>query len=339
MRFWQLVGIIIVALLFFGLSGKLFVSHVGLEAYAQQQWGKKSSVHKMGPVGKKPEFVVLFVHGFLGFGAFNEYDSWNEFVHKMSPVLDGKSYVVYHPGLRQTKDVQSFAQDYDVHQVRFHLNKVVAEVKKNPDESSLGGYSVSGLPIVGIGHSNGASTFLALTSRSHDDAKKLAGLMLLSPYADLTEASVFAKLKRWTSSWLVGKSTQLFFAPQYSPSKRSPLEYVEHGLFPDFLPTLFVNNRNDHVVPFKNRQLFSEAFQKNSKYAKTVTFIDLTTGGHNWAWKRVKLACAHCGEGCDKAKHTDVQKNAHKLRKYKYYLRSDDRDILKNAVDTFFASI
>lgn len=305
------------------------------ESHAIEQWEKPSSVHRVESTpGADPEFVLVFIHGFLGFGSFNEFDSWNECAHKIVPALQGRNYVVYHPGLLQTKDVQSFAQDSDVQQVAFHLRHVIGEIKKDSDESSLGGYSVSGLPLLCVGHSNGASTLVCLMSQHPEIAKDIDGLLLLSPYADLRQASTLARVSK-VSSLVAGFGAKVFFAPQYSPTKKSPEKYVKDGQFPEYLPTLFVNNRNDHIVPFKNRHLFALAFDAHQKYEPSVRFLDLDTGGHNWGWRRVKLSCEHCKSGNAHSHGTPNQKMAAKVRKYRYYLRSDDRQALQKAINEF----
>ena len=334
----NMIHVIFVASLFcvVVITTTIFFSGAKSSAYhTRQQWERPASVHKveMTP-GAEPEFVIVFIHGFLGFGSFNEFDSWNEFVHKIVPALHGRNYVVYHPGLLQTKDVQSFAQDSDVKQAAFHIQRVIDEIKKDSTESSVGGYSISGLPLLCVGHSNGASTLVSLMSQHPEIAENVDGLLLLSPYADLREASTLARVNK-VSSLVAGFGAKLFFAPQYSPSKKTPEMYVKEGLFPHLVPTLFVNNRNDHIVPFKNRHLFALAFDSHHKYEQSVRFLDLDTGGHNWGWRRVKLSCVHCGNGTAHTHGTFDQKMASKVRKYRYYLRSDDREAFQKAINEF----
>jgi len=335
MNFFQALILVVFFCCLVVFVGFWYPKKTNTTSYVQQQWERPSAVHKIEiSPGASPEFVIVFIHGFLGFGAFNEFDAWNEFVHKIVPALHGRNYIVYHPGLLQTKDVQSFAQDSDVRQAALHIKKVIEEIAKNDYESSVGGYSVAGLPLVCVGHSNGASTLISLMSQHHEIAKEVDGMVLLSPYADFRQASTLAQVSRY-SPVVAGVGAKLLYAPQYSPTKKTPEDYVRAGLFPDDLPALFVNNRNDRIVPFKNRDLFAVAFDKNQKYEQTVRFLDLDTGGHNWGWRRVKLSCVHCGDGVAHS-HGDFDKKlASKVRKYRYYLRSDDREALQKAINEF----
>lgn len=305
------------------------------QEHAQTQWEQKSAVHcvQVTP-GAKPDFIVVFVHGFLGFRPFDAYDSWNEVAHKIVPALHGRNYVVYHPGLLQTKDVQSFAQGTDIDQVAFHVKKVITEIEKDADESSVGGYSVSGLPLVLVGHSNGASTLISWLSQHHSVAQHVKGVVLLAPYADLREASTLAHVSQ-VSSTVAGFGVKLFYAPRYSPTETTPAEYVQKGLFPVDLPTLVVSNVNDRVVPFKNRNIFAQAFARHPKYKDSVVFLDLQTGGHNWGWRQVRLTCEYCKDGTAHSHGKFDQRRASKVRKHKYYLRSEDRDALKNVLNDF----
>jgi pimeloyl-ACP methyl ester carboxylesterase len=303
-----------------------------LKAYAQKQWESPASVHKVGP--SDPKFVVLFVHGFLGFEEFGWQNGWNEYVGRFVPALQGLSYVVYHPGLNQSKDYQSFAQGLDIYQVQQHLEKVIQEVDKSPEKSSLGGHSVSRLPIVCVGHSNGAATLVSLVSQDSLLVNRISSLILLAPYADLREASTLAKIKKTlpAGEFIAGKGMRLLYAPMYDSSELAPVDYVTSGKFPIDLPALFIYSHNDHVVPFKNSTLFKNAFTQNSMYAAGLAqILALHSGGHAWVWKRVRMTHKEIDK---KNLPEDVKKHERRI-KHQSYLSPQDRSELSAAVHNF----
>jgi predicted esterase len=307
-----------------------------IKNYADAQMIDPGSVHKIGSERIPPQFVVLFLHGFLGFNKFSGQDSWNEYAHKMVPGLDGLSYLVYHPGLIQTKDVQSFAQDSDVYQAKLHLSFLADKVSQPKGLTLIGNYDVSGLPIVCVGHSNGGSTLISLLSQHHLLAKKIKGAVLLAPYADLSAVSTIEKTGRWIGDVLARIGAKMLFAPSYNPFGNSPVLHASLGNFPKDLPLLIVSNRNDRVVYFKNRELLSRAFTSHEKYKNTVQFLDLDTGGHNWGWRRISMPSL----GCFMKKTTltsvkPIVRISQKTHKYATYLRYLDRVKFKNTILSF----
>jgi hypothetical protein len=126
----------------------------------------------------------------------------------------------------------------------------------------------------------------------------------------------------------------LFYAPSYNPFGSSPLQLVESGAYPSQLPTLIVSNRNDRIVFFKNRELLAQAFATQKKYATTVQFLDLQTGGHNWGWKRVSVPSSQHVDKKNRNKKAVVRLTG-KHRKYLTYLRGVDRMKLRHAMAIF----
>jgi len=270
----------------------------------------------------------------LGFEEFGWQNSWNEYVGRFVPALQGLSYVVYHPGLNQSKEYQSFAQHLDVYQVQQHLEKVIEEVDKPAERSSLGGYSVSHLPVVCVGHSNGAATLVVLASQHSLLVNRISSLILLAPYADLREASTLAKIKKTlpAGEFIAGSGMRLLYAPTYDSSQPSPVDYVTAGKFPVDLPALFIYSHNDHVVPFKNSTLFKNAFAKNSMYAAGLAqIVELHSGGHAWAWKRVRMTHKEIDK---KSLPEDVKKHEKRI-KHQSYLSPQDRSELSAAMQNF----
>lgn len=307
-----------------------------IKNYADAQMIASGSVHKIGSERIPPQFVVLFLHGFLGFNKFSGQDSWNEYAHKMVPGLDGLSYLVYHPGLIQTKDVQSFAQDSDVYQAKLHLSFLADKVAQPKGSSVIGNYDISGLPILCVGHSNGGSTLISLLSEHHALAKKIKGAVLLAPYADLSAVSTIEKTGRLIGDVFARIGARMLFAPSYNPFGSSPVLNVALGKFPKELPLLIVSNRNDRVVSFKNRELLSRAFTSHEKYKNTVQFLDLDTGGHNWGWRRISMPTV--GFSMKKSTSTSVKpvvRITQKSHKYLTYLRYADRVQFKNTILSF----
>ncbi|MBM3893988.1 hypothetical protein FJ366_00080 [Candidatus Dependentiae bacterium] len=326
-----LVGIVFLWGRFLGVSHRQYQK---IKVYVENQIEQKAVVHKVGPDGMAPQFVVFFAHGFLGFNSFSGQDSWNEFVHRMAPGLRGMSYLVYHPGFIQTKDVQTFSQESDVYQARLHLEFLIDKVQGKGVSKTLQGHAVSGLPILCVGHSNGSATLLSLFSYHKNLAYNVRGLVLLAPYADLSAVSTMAKVGRWAGDLFARIGFNLLYAPSYNPFGSSPLQQVKNGDFASTLPTLIVSNRNDRVVYFKNRELLAQAFGQQKKYSKTVQFLDMETGGHNWAWKR---SVVH--------KNTQVRKNIKSKKltfrlglkhcKYLTYLQRVDRMRFQKAIAAF----
>lgn len=305
-----------------------------LRKYAQRQWESPAAVHREGLVGSSPKFVVLFIHGFLGFEEFGWENGWNEYVGRFVPALQGLSYVVYHPGLNQTKDYQSFAQSLDVYQVRQHLEKVIEEVDKPSEESSLGGHSVAGLPILCIGHSNGAATLVSLVSQHPSLAQRIQSLVVWAPYADIREASTLARIKSLPGgSFIAGNGMRLLYAPMYDAAHPTPVDHVRTKKFPEDLPTLFIYSHNDHVVPFKNCELFKTAFAAHlgCEQSGLVSMLEMHSGGHNWMWQRVQLMHTKI----DKSTLTEEQRNHAKRIKHESYLRFQDRSLLSATLHNF----
>ena len=336
-RFLAMVVVVIAATILFAatpMSRHKQQKQRELRKYAERQFDNSAAVHKIGPAGVPPKFVILFVHGFLGFDEFSFEHGWNEYVGRFVPALQGLSYVVYHPGLNQTKSYQSFAQGFDVYQAQQHLEKVIEEVDKSPSASSLGGYSISGLPIMCMGHSNGAATLVSLMSQHPLLAQRVQGLVVWAPYADIREASTLAKIKSLPGgTFIAGNGMRLLYAPMYDSAQSSPVGFVHDEKFPDDLPTLFIYSHNDHVVPIKNCELFKAAFQALPRYAekKLVSTIEMHSGGHNWMWQRVQLTHAKA----DKSKLSSEQRQHVKKIKHQSYLSMHDRSALSAALHNF----
>lgn len=342
MRFYKFLTIFLILGLVFIPGSSYFFNfssansadkHAVLQKYVQNQWESPAAFHKIGPDGAAPQFVVFFAHGFLSFDDQGWENSWNEYVNRFVPALEGLSYVVYHPGFKQTKEYQSFAQDLDVYEIQLHLEKLIGVVDGSDDSKKIQDVSLVGLPLLCVGHSNGASSLIVTLSSHHKIAEHVKGLVLLAPYADIREASTLGKISALPGGGVIaGRGMRLFFAPMYDDSLPAPVEYIRKGKWPAHLPAIFIASHNDHVVPHKNFELFKRAFDDKKMISKgLITMLDLQTGGHNWIWRRVRIP----GTAIDKKSLTDEQRKQAKLIKHQSYLSLNDRLEVGSALQKF----
>lgn len=250
-----------------------------LDVYIQAQWAEnhkdwlpqiKRHARVLGhPVAKgqaSAEVIILYIHGYMPFRA-----TPSQAAHLFAPLegtLRGVRYSLCSPGLDCSRKYASFAQGFDVYQVEQHLERLIAERAKSfPD-----------IPIICVGHSNGASTLISTLCKNEHLRDKIAGVVLLAPYADIVEAFPLAKIPKVLGGKTTArKALKVFAAPNHDKTLLSPLQYIERGMYSVDLPTLLAHPRKDTIVPYKNFEMLQKAF---SEKGTNVQFLTLSKDKH-----------------------------------------------------------
>lgn len=218
--------------------------------------------------GDLPQFIVFFAHGYrpkapgLGYAGAR-------FRDLMAPFLKGFRYVVFHPSLSVGPAVTTFAQDHDIFQVKYHLDKVL-ELTKNAESPYFG------LPVVCVGHSNGASTLLAMCGAHAELAESLKSLVLFAPYADVRQASFLGKITHQG----IRNTVPHFSGFGYDVSKLAPIDYIKKHKFPKGLPVFLVHALDDPHVRYQPNYTSLVAAFKGCGYGAQLHEHSFATGRH-----------------------------------------------------------
>jgi predicted esterase len=215
-----------------------------------------------------PDVCVFFAHGY-GNPSMTPRAAAIECRYREYLLPQKYTCAMYAPALNFSKRYVSFAQRYDVFQVAAHLLGFIDYCKKE----------FPGKKIICMGHSNGASTLLVALCKYPELAKQIDLLVLLAPYADVSLVSArkfVPKFLRYER--VVRYGVKFVAAPNYSPSKKSPANYVKmNPLFRD-LPVVMIHALDDRVIPVRNQDLLFNAL-KGADHEK-IFKSKMSSGGH-----------------------------------------------------------
>jgi|GEM_PF-2201692 len=248
-----------------------------MQVLAEEQWAPthkkrflRTKVNMMPH--EKPDFILFFAHGYRpktsGYGYAKE-----KAVAMVAPFLRSFRYVMYHPLLSVGPAYTTFAQKDDIDQVKFHLDRVVALVS-DPESAYYN------LPIICVGHSNGAATLIALLGTYPDFAKNISVAVLFAPYADVRKTRFFHNISEKPTGSRVADAGPRISGIMYDPKQKSPIDFVNNELFPRELPTFLVHAEDDAYIPLaSNFTVFANAFKKHN-YEDHVHLFAFERGGH-----------------------------------------------------------
>ena len=221
---------------------------------------------------EKPEFILFFAHGYRpktsGYGYPRE-----KATGMIAPFLRSFRYVMYHPLLSVGPAYTTFAQKDDIDQLKFHFDRVVALVR---DPQSV----YFGLPIVCVGHSNGASTFISLFGTYPEVAKSISLAVLFAPYADVRKTKYFHTISEKKVGSYLSKAGVRGAGVMYDPKQKAPIDFIKNNLFPRDLPVFLVHAQDDPYIPLvSNFTIFSRAFRAHG-YEPWLHLFAFENGGH-----------------------------------------------------------
>ena len=248
-----------------------------IKEVAEKQWKpehqKKYLRTRINMVLKdKPEFIVFFAHGYRPKLCNYEYSKSRALVH-VAPFLKKFRFVVFHPLLSVGPLYTTFAQDDDIYQVKFHLDKVL-ELVNNPASPYYK------LPVICAGHSNGASTLLAMFGTNTDLSAKISSLLLFAPYADVRSTTFFHNVSQGSFGQRITSMGPRLSGLAYDSKKKSPLDYVTGELFPKKFPFYLIHCLDDKYVPMaSNYRVLVKAFQEHG-YSESMHLHSFEAGGH-----------------------------------------------------------
>lgn len=220
----------------------------------------------------KPEFIVFFAHGYRPKLCNYEYSKSRALAHVV-PFLKTFRFVVFHPLLSVGPLFTTFAQDDDIFQVKFHLDKILALVN---DPTS----PYYKLPVICAGHSNGASTLLATFGTNPDLAGKVSSLLLFAPYADVRNTTFFKNVSQGSLGHNLTSVGPRLSGIAYNSKKKAPLDYVTGELFPRKFPFYLIHCLDDKYVPMaSNYRVLVKAFQEHG-YSENMHLHSFEAGGH-----------------------------------------------------------
>jgi predicted esterase len=225
--------------------------------------------------------VVFFAHGYYQNFTMN-HDRAMCHYQCFSPIFETNrptnqrdcAFMPYTPVFKHQRRYISFAQRWDVFQIKDHLQALIA-TNETRDKK---------LPIVCLGSSNGASSLLATLCTYPEIANQISAVILQAPYADIGkfDLSRFSSLANYFphSDAVVKRLIQSVVAPNYSCSKPSPLELATASAtnLPDQLPIIFLHAQDDEVIPLEHSQLLHDALKAAGKNSHLFT---VAKGGHS----------------------------------------------------------
>ena len=243
-----------------------------IDKYIEFQWAEYGDSwvprHEQLAPEKRSECIIFYVHGYMGPIKGTPWYSHYAFCPLESSLRNFR-YVVCNPGLDGRKKYMSFAQGFDAYQVEKHLERLVFECSKKNIQ----------VPIICIGHSNGASTLISVLCNNHKLSSQVSGIILLAPYADLAEAVVCQKVPSFLGGRAIAcKAIKLLLASKYNLTIPSPVQRVEKGMYPLNVPTLLAHSKADLLLPYNNFEMLKTAFEIKNK---NVQFLSLTKDSHS----------------------------------------------------------
>lgn len=240
---------------------------IELDLSIEVQWQK----HRASwlPVSGKNsvDMLVFYAHGYMGpIQSSSEYS--NYVFCALEGGLRGFRYSVCTPGFDGRKKYMSFAQGFDIYQVCKHLRRLLEERDSiYPD-----------VPVICIGHSNGASTLISAICKNDDLAARIAGVILLAPYANIAEVTPLKTVPRIFGGESAARGMlKWFLASSHDSTALSPVQHVEQGSYSNCLPTLLAHSKADLVVPYKNFEMLRAALSKRNQ---NVQFLALEKDSH-----------------------------------------------------------
>lgn len=241
-----------------------------LDQYIQAQWkehermwipGSSQLPLKKSQQKKDAQAIFFYSHGYPGNRKITVSDAGLAFC-PLESAFRNFIYRVCNPGLDYSKKFMSFAQGYDVYQVDQHLVRLINQRNKH----------CPNVHIICIAHSNGASTLISALCKNPYLAQHVEGVILLAPYADITEVSRVKRVSRWGGDRVARRMLKFMAAPNYDNAAPSPVQLVEQGNYPEKIPTLLVHSPLDSLVTYNNFEMFEKAFQIKNR---NVAFLSL----------------------------------------------------------------
>ena len=221
---------------------------------------------------EKPSFIVVFFHGYRpGFPGWKY--ALGRQQHILAPFLKDFKYLAYHPTLGVGPALTTFAQDHDVFQVKFHIDKVL-ELVKNADSECFG------LPVLCVGHSNGAATLLATFGAHPELAQKVKGLVLFAPYSDVRNALFLGREKYQAIGDRVRNTMPIISGIGYKKDKLAPIDYIKNGSFPYRFPFFLIHCKDDPHVTFDANFLPLQSAFRAMGYGLGAHFHPFEKGRH-----------------------------------------------------------
>lgn len=230
---------------------------------------------------EKPEFVLFFAHGYRPKTTGYDY-SREKALTMVAPFLRSFRYVMYHPLFSVGPAYTTFGQKDDIEQLKFHLDRIIALTK----DSSSDFYQ---LPIVCVGHSNGAATLISLFGTYPELAKNVSMALLFAAYADVRKTKFFHTLSQKILGVHVSNFGPRGAGLLYNSKEKAPIDFIQQELFPKGLPVFLVHAKDDPYVPLvSNFTLLSRAFRTHG-YEEWLELCAFDRGGHgNFLMKSTK---------------------------------------------------
>ena len=232
---------------------------IGLGLYGLSRWtiSKKTAtkeldnwiIHQYEYCKPSNKDQIIFFRGWSYADKMQDAYEAERYFSKLLPTE--LSFKYFSPGFRNTRRFNSFAQKWDVYQVKNHIEHIL-RLKIDSTKKT-----------VVFAHCNGASALISALFLHPELAEKISGVVLFAPYSEISEVGgcVNYLQRAIRSKTAIKRVIQSTIAPNYSCSAKSPLELIKTGTVRKDLPIILVHSLDDELVPMKNFHAIKNAFK------------------------------------------------------------------------------